>query len=264
MSQVKAIYQEGLLAANRQKEIVKLTLQSQSVRVAHLSKVFGVTEETIRRDLEKLESEGQLKRIHGGAVPLKDGSMELPLIERTVQNIEAKRKIGQKAACFIQDGDIVALDSSTTCLELAKELDDQTIHVLTNALQVVMELGNKPNIQVLNTGGFFDSDHQAFFGQVAERAMEGYHIDKLFLSCKGFHLNWGMSESHEQQAMLKRKLLSIADEVNLLIDSSKLNVKALIKTASIDKINRIITDKDLGLSDRKAMEDCGIEVVICE
>ncbi|KHF41663.1 DeoR/GlpR family DNA-binding transcription regulator [Halalkalibacter okhensis] len=255
--------QEGLLAANRQKEIVKLTLQSQSVRVVHLSKLFGVTEETIRRDLEKLESEGQLKRIHGGAVPLNDGSMELPLIERTVQNINEKRLIGQKAAEFVVDGDIIALDSSTTCLELAKSLDNQSIHVFTNGLPVVMELGNKTSMKVLCTGGFFDEDHHAFFGQVAERSMEGHHIDKLFLSCKGYHVDWGMSESHEQQAMLKRKLLLVADEVNLLIDSSKINVKALINTAPSDRITRIFTDKGALAADINLIEKRGIEVVIC-
>lgn len=258
------MYQEGLLAVNRQKEIVKLVLQSQSVKVVHLSKLFGVTEETIRRDLEKLELEGQLKRIHGGAVPLNDGSMELPIVVRTAQNIESKRLIGKKAADFVLDGDIIALDSSTTCLELAKNLDNQSIHVVTNGLQVVMELGKRSNMRVLCTGGFFNEDHHAFFGQVAERSLEGHHIDKLFISCKGYDPNWGMSESHEQQALLKRKMLSVADEVNLLIDSSKMNVKALINTAPSDRIARIITDKGVSITDIKLIEKRGIEVVICD
>ncbi len=264
MSQTKTPFQEGLLAINRQKEIVKLVLQTQSVRVANLSKMFGVTEETIRRDLEKLESEGQLKRIHGGAVPLDDGSMELPLLERTVQNIDAKIAIGQKAATLVNDGDIIALDSSTTCLELAKRIENKHIHVLTNGIQVVMELGQRPDVTVLCTGGYFNEDHHAFFGHVAERSMEGHHIDKLFLSCKGFHVNWGMSESHEQQAILKKKMLSVADEVNLLLDSSKINVKALINTASLKQIDRIITDSGVDPAVVQKIEAHGIEVLVCD
>ncbi|UGB29309.1 DeoR/GlpR family DNA-binding transcription regulator [Metabacillus sp. B2-18] len=258
----KVVSQEGLLGMNRKKEILKLLTNSGAVRVAQLSKVFGVTEETIRRDLEKLEAEGQLKRVHGGAVPLSESSIELPFLERTVKNIEQKIKIGQMAANYVNDRDIIALDSSSTCLELAKNIGDKKVSVLTNGFFVVQELGQKQDVSVLCTGGYYNADHHAFFGHSAENSIEGLHIGKLFLSCKGFDVNWGISESHEQQAMFKRKLLSIAGQVNLLVDSSKLNVKALIQTAPLEKIHRIITDNGIEDALVKSIENQGIEVVI--
>jgi DeoR/GlpR family transcriptional regulator of sugar metabolism len=172
--------------------------------------------------------------------------------------------IGQKAATLINEGDNIALDSSTTCLELAKNIENKQLSVLTNGMQVVTELGQRSNITMLCTGGYFNEDQHAFFGHIAEKAMEGFHVDKLFLSCKGFHVNWGTSESHEQQAILKRKMLSISDEVNLLVDSSKINVKALIQTATLDKIDRIITDDGIKPATVNLIEKHGIEVMVCK
>ncbi|MCP8615676.1 DeoR/GlpR family DNA-binding transcription regulator [Salirhabdus salicampi] len=255
-------YLEGLLANDRQQEVSKIVNQSGSIRVTQLSRLFGVTEETIRRDLEKLESEGKLKRIHGGAISLDDTSRELPLDDRTTLNIDKKHAIAKKASHFIHDGDIIAVDSSTTCFELIKVIKHKHITLLTNSLLALLELRNNDNVTVFCTGGYYHNDHHAFLGHSAENAITDHSIGKLFLSCKALDPKWGISESHEQQAMMKREFLNVAEEIYLLVDSTKVNYKALVRTSKLDQIHFIITDEAISADTIQKIEEQGVEVIV--
>lgn len=137
------------LAVERQKEIYDLIVQSGTVYVANLSRKFNVTKETIRRDLEALEKEKLIQRTHGGAVLVQ----HTPL-QRQISNLDVKISIAKEALQFIEEDDIIGLDSSDYSLQLAKELDDREITVITNSIPITLELINKPNIRLITIGGY--------------------------------------------------------------------------------------------------------------
>ncbi|UPT59435.1 DeoR family transcriptional regulator [Geobacillus thermoleovorans] len=234
-----------MLAAERQQKIVEIVNERLSVRVSELSKLFSVTEETIRRDLEKLEKENKLKRSHGGAISIRHES-EIDFSEREITNAAEKKAIAQEAVKFIKSGDRIILDASTTAWYLAKALPDIPLTVLTNSIKVAIELSKKEKIQVISTGGMLSPRSLSYVGPLAERSLETYHVDKAFLSCKGIHLESGLSESNEWQALLKKKMMSIADQVILMADSSKFGVRTFVHMADLDCIHHLITDDQIG------------------
>jgi len=235
-----------MLVAERYEKIVEWVDTQGSMRVTELSERCGVTEETIRRDLDKLEQAGRLRRSHGGAVSVKykeELQSEIPYPERAVAHAEEKRRIASEAVKMVESGDRIALDASTTAWYMAAGLPNIPLTVLTNSIKVAAELSNKEQIRVIATGGQLASKSLSFVGPLAERSLDAYHVDKVFLSCKGVHLTKGISESNELQALVKQKMIQIADEVILLADSSKFNIQAFTRVAEMSSVAKVITDQ---------------------
>ncbi|WP_040952646.1 DeoR/GlpR family DNA-binding transcription regulator [Gorillibacterium massiliense] len=231
-----------MLVAERYEKIVELVNERGSIRVSELSDLCQVTEETIRRDLDRLEQNGRLRRSHGGAVSVKDQS-EVPYFEREVTHAAEKQRIAAEAIKLIKPRDRILLDASTTAWYMAAILPDIPLTVLTNSIKVATELSTKERVDVISTGGQLAPTSLSFVGPLAERSLDAYYVDKAFFSCKGVHLTRGASESNELQARIKQKMIEIADEVILLADASKFGVQAFTHVTSLDKVNTIITDK---------------------
>ncbi|WP_077624580.1 DeoR/GlpR family DNA-binding transcription regulator [Sediminibacillus massiliensis] len=232
-----------MLVAERQQKIVELVNERKSIRVSELSRIFSVTEETIRRDLEKLEAEQKLSRSHGGAVSLTpDESNELSFSEREITNVKEKKEIALEAVKHVIEGDKIMLDASTTAWYMAKALPDIPITVLTNSIKVAMELSSRKEVTVISTGGTLLSKSLSYVGPLAESSLETYHVNKAFISCKGLHLEKGISESDEQQARIKKKMMDNADSVFIMIDHSKFGVRAFSWLDGLEAIDHIITD----------------------
>jgi len=234
-----------MLVAERHQKIVNLVNEKLSIRVSELSRIFGVTEETIRRDLEKLEKEELLQRSHGGAVSIKKLQSEVSYLEREVTNAEEKRKIAQKAVSFIEPEDIIVLDASSTTWYMAKELPDMSLTVLTNSIKVAIELSAKEQVKVISTGGLLLPESLSYVGPLAERSLQMYHVNKAFISCKGVHMETGLSDSIEWQALVKRQMMDIADQTILLADSSKFGVRTFTQVAPLHGVKEIITDENI-------------------
>ncbi|MBY0119665.1 DeoR/GlpR family DNA-binding transcription regulator [Paenibacillus sp. FSL L8-0435] len=235
-----------MLVAERYEKIVEWVDTQGSMRVTELSERCGVTEETIRRDLDKLEQAGRLRRSHGGAVSVKykdELQSEIPYPERAIAHAEEKRRIASEAVKMVESGDRIALDASTTAWYMAAGLPNIPLTVLTNSIKVAAELSNKEQIRVIATGGQLASKSLSFVGPLAERSLDAYHVDKVFLSCKGVHLTKGISESNELQGLVKQKMIHIADEVILLADSSKFNIQAFTRVAEMRSVGKVITDQ---------------------
>jgi DeoR family L-fucose operon activator len=241
-----------MLVAERWQRIVQLVNERGSIRVTELSELCNVTEETIRRDLDKLESEGKLMRSHGGAITVKETQQEVPYFERETMNAEQKRNIAREAVKYVLEGDRIILDPSTTAWYMAQHLPNISLVVITNSIKVAIELSTKDKIQVISTGGQLSPRSLSFVGPLAERSLDQYYVDKAFLSCRGLHLERGISESNELQALIKRKMISIADHVTILADYSKIGTQALTQVAAWHEIDRVITD---GRADTKAVRD---------
>ncbi|MFF2093596.1 DeoR/GlpR family DNA-binding transcription regulator [Paenibacillus sp. NPDC058174] len=232
-----------MLVAERYEKIVQLVNERSSIRVSELSELCGVTEETIRRDLDRLEQAGRLRRSHGGAVSVREQQPETPYAEREIMHAEEKKRIAQEALSFIQPNDRILLDASSTAWYMASNLPDIPLTVLTNSIKVAVELSGKEKIEVISTGGLLASRSLSYVGPLAERSLDAYYVNKLFLSCKGVHLEKGISESNELQARIKHKMIGIADQVILLADASKFGVQAFTHVADLSDVNAIITDR---------------------
>ncbi|RAW16805.1 DeoR/GlpR transcriptional regulator [Paenibacillus taichungensis] len=235
-----------MLAAERYDRIVEMVNVKGSMRVSELSEHCRVTEETIRRDLDRLEQAGRLRRSHGGAVSVKEEQPEIPYRVRETTHAEEKKRIALSALSMIQPGDRILLDASTTAGYMAANMPDMPLTVLTNSIQVATELSSRDKIEVISTGGQLAQRSLSFVGPLAERSLETYHVDKLFLSCKGVHLEGGgISESNELQARLKQKMVGISDQVILLADRSKFGVRAFARVTGLNAVHAVITDQSL-------------------
>jgi DeoR family L-fucose operon activator len=231
-----------MLVAERYEKIVQVVNDRGSIRVSDLSKLFDVTEETIRRDLDHLQSLGKLQRSHGGAVKTQESQSEIPYFEREDINVEEKKGIAREAVKHIQTNERIILDASTTAWYMAAILPNIPLTVLTNSIKVALELSSKDKIDVISTGGQLTSKSLSYIGPLAERSLESYYVDKAFISCKGVHLKRGISESNEFQGRLKQRMIGVADKVYLMADYSKFGLQAFTHVASCDKMDVVITD----------------------
>ncbi len=251
-----------MLVAERQHKIIDLVNERKSVRVTELSQIFSVTEETIRRDLEKLEKEKKLSRSHGGAISTSPSeSLEVPYFEREVMNVNEKKEIATEAAKQIVEGDKVILDASTTAWYMAKSLPDKPLTVLTNSIKVAMELSSKQQITVISTGGTLLTKSLSFVGPLADSSLDTYHVNKAFISCKGLHLQHGISESNEQQALIKKKMIESADTVYIMIDHTKFGIQAFSNLGGLEMINHIITDSKVDSRIIQQLEERNLHLI---
>ncbi|SES74925.1 DNA-binding transcriptional regulator of sugar metabolism, DeoR/GlpR family [Salinibacillus kushneri] len=249
----------------RQRKITDLVDQNSAVRVNELSKKFGVSEETIRRDLEKLETDGFLNRIHGGAVKREmEEGVEIPVLRRQETHMEEKEMIAKKAASFIDDGDIIAIDASTTGLQMTKYLKDKGLTIITNSIPVTMELVKEENIEVILIGGYASEGSMSLVGNFAERVIKDYHVDKFFFSCMGVDFKRGVSEIHEAQALVKKQFLDISEKLYLLVDYSKFEKKSLIRLCNLQDVDYLITDNKVSIEKIKELNNLGIKAYIAD
>jgi DeoR/GlpR family transcriptional regulator of sugar metabolism len=243
-----------LLTVERHRRIVEAVSRKSSQRVSELAGQFGVTEETIRRDLERLQDQGYLVRSHGGAVALTGETYEVHHEARESRQRAEKTAIAREALKRILPEDNIIMDSSSTVLLLARILPDIRLTVITNSMQTAMELSGRPLIRVIGIGGTLMSSSLSFVGPLAEKCLADYHVRKAFLSCQGFSVRDGASESNELQALLKARMVEHADERYLLVDGSKVGKKSLSVWAQAGDFTEVITDAG---ADRGALEGLG-------
>ncbi|MBP2655538.1 MAG: transcriptional regulator, DeoR family [Firmicutes bacterium] len=231
-----------MLAIERRQNIVERIRKEQKVHVSNLSQLFSVTEETIRRDLEKLENEGILTRTYGGAVLSQHTNEDLPFPTRTSMNHEIKQAIAQKAADLINDGDTIMVDASTTCLELIYSLKGKkNLTIITNSVKIAHDfIGSNPTI--ISTGGTLRAHSLALTGPIAHSTIKNYYVDMAIISCKGLSLDKGMMESNEPEGDLKKSMIKQAAKVILLADHTKFNKTAFIKLFGFENVDYVITD----------------------
>ena len=181
-----------MFAVERQKHILETLRTEGAVWVSKLSQELGVTEETVRRDLEKLEKQEALVRTHGGAIPIDESNREMSLEKRKYMNTEAKERLAKEAASHVVPGDTIFLDASTTTFYMARELKNmRDITIVTNSMRVITELAGNPSIKVIGVGGFASSN-QSFVGTLASNYIEeNFFATKVFFSSRGVTVNGG-------------------------------------------------------------------------
>ena len=234
-----------MFALERQNTIVRLLKEQGAVSVNRLSTELGVTEETVRRDLEKLEKQELLLRTHGGAVPVESGNQELSLEKRKSTNVDAKIKLAKEAVKHISAGDAIFIDASTTAFYIAKELKKfENITVVTNSLRVLAELNSNYSIKLISVGGMM-SKNQSFVGSLAENNIrDNYFVNKMFFSSRGITKDGGILESNEQECCLKQSMMENSTEKIYICDKTKVGRVGFVKLADFEDVNCIITEKN--------------------
>jgi DeoR/GlpR family transcriptional regulator of sugar metabolism len=250
-----------MLVAERWQKIVQLVNERGSIRVSELSELCHVTEETIRRDLDRLESEGKLIRSHGGAISIRESGTEVPFFERETMHAEQKQAIAKEAVSHIRPHDRIILDASSTAWYMSRILPDIPLTVLTNSIKVAVELAQKEKVQVISTGGQLAAHSLSYVGPLAEQSLDRYNADKAFLSSKGVHAERGISEANEWQAAVKRKMIRIAEQTFVLADSSKFGIRSLAAVADWPDIHCLITDAGTEKAQLEQIRNQGINVV---
>ena len=253
-----------MFALERQKRIIEILNDTGAVSVSRLSAELDVTEETVRRDLEKLEKQELLRRTHGGALPIDDSSGELSLKKRKATNTEAKERLAKAAVELIATGDTVFLDASTTTFYMARELKRQklAVTVITTSLRIIDELADSDTVKLIGIGGTV-SDNRSFVGKFAENSIaENYFASKVFFSAKGIVRGSGILESNEQECAVKQQMIKNSNERYFLCDKSKIGRIGFIKLAGIEEIDGFITEEAIDEDWRKELEELGTKVVI--
>ncbi len=250
-----------MLAAERHRRIMDMLLKAEAVSTVDVAAELGITAETARRDFEALEGEGRLARRHGGAVCVEDGRRDLSLNRRELDHVAEKKEIARLALAQIQPGDTVFFDASSTVFHLASALSNIELTALTNGLKAAMELARRPAIQVILLGGAVSPRSLSCQGALAANALESYHVQKAFLSCRGLDAARGASEANGEQAGLKRRVMALAEQSILLADRTKIGVKAPFLFAPLGEFNILITDCSPPKSIRRAVEQGGGKVI---
>lgn len=236
-----------MLAIERRNAILsKLNLDGKVI-VSELSAEFDVTEETIRRDLEKLDKEGLVKKTYGGAVLVQNFSTDLPHSVRKRANVEAKQKIAEKISTLFSDGDCIMIDASSTALLVLNYIKNlKNITLITNSVEALIELSDKDDWTVFSTGGKLKRGSLSLVGPSAEKTIRSYHVDYAICSSKGIDINRGITDSNEKDSEMKQAIFDSAETKILVIDSSKFDKISLIKVGDVTDVDIIATETEPG------------------
>jgi len=249
-----------MFAENRWREILDIVKNDKEVIVAELAKHFNVTQETIRRDLKKLSSEGRLRRTHGGAVAFQNDNKDAPFSVRESEYIGEKRAIAAAALQYIKEGDRILLDSSSTVSELAKMLPNIPITIITNSANALISLSLLDKAKVILTGGLLDPISLSLEGGAAIEALERYNPNKLFFSCKGVDMERGLSEATEEHAYIKKKMMELSRRKYLLADHSKFGIRSTVFLAELEAVECLITDSGINAAIIEDLKNRGLKV----
>ena len=247
----------------RDQRILDLLQENAHVRVAEFSEYLGVSEATVRRDLDRLQQQGWLERTHGGAFLVERAAPEPPVLQRKSENADEKRRIGELVAALIQEGDTVFIGSGTTALEVAKHLvGREAITVITNAFTVIDVLAQERGITVLTTGGFLRSSELSFIGHIAEQALQELRPQKVIMGIRAISLADGLTNDYVPEVSTDRIIIQSAPEVILVADHSKFGKVSTAFVSPLTAIHKIVTDSGTPSEMLDELRQMGIEVIV--
>jgi len=252
-----------MLAAQRRQKILDMLQEEGAVRVSGLSRIFGVSEVTVRKDLEKLSEQDLVARGHGGAflngVPEQVRTLSLQHRE----NMDKKARIGKAAANLIHDEERIILDAGSTTTEIARHIGHKKhLTVITNALNIALMLGSDYGIETMVTGGEFKPPTLSLTGEKAAAFLENVHVDKLFLATAGVSFDAGLTYPGFSDLPVKKAMIDAASAVYLVADSTKIGKKSLATLGGVALIDFLITDEGIEDRVRRDFEKAGVQIVV--
>ena len=253
-----------MLAIERRNAILEKLQAERRVVVSELSQIYKVSEETIRRDLEKLENDGFAIKSYGGAVINENANVDLPFNIRKKRNVISKQKIAEVISSRIKDGTSIMLDASSTAVYIAKALKERkNLTLITNSIEILIEMFDTPNVNVLSTGGAMREGSFALVGPQTDKMLNSY-VDIAIVSAKGFDLETGMTDTEELHANNKKTMLHAGREKVLAVDSSKFGKTAFTEIGTLEDISMVVTDAKPDEVWLQAFKEYGIECIYPE
>ena len=251
-----------MTAEQRKQKILDLLKEKDSVRVTSLSKLFGVSEVTVRSYLEDLEKKGLLSRVHGGAVSSYKPYYSMNLNQRLETNQRAKVDIAEKVATLIQPNDTVMLNAGTTTLLVFRKFPaDYNLSIVTNSISIALEAAGNPNYSVILVGGSVNTKYQFTYGNDAVRQLKKYHADKLILSVDGISAEQGFSTYYNQEATVDVAMLEQSDCCIIAADHSKFGHSAFAKISDLSVADYIVTGGQISSELAEILEEKGVTVL---
>ncbi len=253
--------------SERREKIISFLKQQGAVQVSDLASHFNVSTVTIRGDLAFLEKLGIATRAYGGALLNEQPGIasERSLATKQTEHLLVKQRIAREAAAMIVPGSAIILDSGTTTYEIALQMGDkQEIIVMTNGMNVANALLDAVDIELLVTGGHLRRSSQSFYGSQAERSLENYHFDMLFLGVDGLTLTQGVTTHNENEARLNRRMCEVAKRIVVVADSSKFNRVSLHRIIDTARIDVLITDTGISHTMHKGLLELGVDIVLVD
>jgi DeoR/GlpR family transcriptional regulator of sugar metabolism len=246
------------LTKKRREAIIAELGRRDSVQIAELSRLFGVSEVTIRRDIRCLEASGALRRIHGGAIHPSAS---------TAPHDDRKHRIGRAAATMVVSDDRIILDSGSTALQVAVHLPDDVLRsgklsIITASLPVVNQLATQAGVHLIVLGGVFLPEYQVMIGPNTLDALRGLHADKMFLGTDGLTFSCGVTTANVLEAEVDRAMVRAASQIIVVTESSKIGGIGLANIMPLTEIHTLITDSDAPADFVAQLRAAGIEVIL--
>ena len=267
--QITTIDMQGNVASSkgRRSSILQILRENSNVSVAELSKRFGVSEVTIRKDLNLLKERNLLVRTRGGAITSDSGAVEneVSLRFKTLAHYREKSAIGRAASALIEEGDTIIIDSGTTALQVARNLQKfKNLTILTNALNVAQEVLSYKRFNVILLGGSIRNSSESVVGALAELNLKMFNCDKVFMGVDSFNLENGISTPSIEEANINQIMIQRSRKVIAVFDSSKVNKRALAFIAGLDQIDTIVTDEGMEKSMQKRLKSLKVNLITVE
>lgn len=239
--------QSDLAPFQRQQMLFEYINRHGSATVKHLAETFYLHEATVRRDLNALSRAGQITRVRGGAAMMEGLQAEIPLYVRETTFREIKRELARKAAGMVKDGNTIFIDSSSTATMMTPFLEGkQNLRIVTDGAQTSLQLSRLKDAQIFSVGGCLGGNSLSYIGPIALQNLSLFHFDYAFFSCRGVHLENGLTDTTEEEAFFRKLLIERSEHAVLLIDHSKIGVTSFFAISPLRAIQTLITDARLG------------------
>lgn len=252
-----------MFANERYEYILNKINKDNSVTVSDLIVELNVSIETIRRDLLFLEKAGKLRRVHGGAISINQTKDFSVLEKRLEENIKQKNELTKKAMKYIEENDIIAIDSGSTAVIFANALKEnfKKLTIITHSIEVINILSDCTDFNIISTGGMYLAKEKAFYGTIATDTLSNLHFTKSFVFPSAISLKNGIQDFCYELIDIQKLLIKNGSQVFFLADSSKFEKTANITLASINKSYNIITDNDISDTLKKLYKENDIKII---
>ncbi|MBX2997056.1 MAG: DeoR/GlpR transcriptional regulator [Caldilineaceae bacterium] len=250
----------SLSLVERQDALRRRIQQQSRITVAEICAEFAVSEATARRDLDALTEQGDVRRVHGGALALRSAPPEPPVLQRTVEQADLKKRIGQVAAAEIVDGETIFLGSGTTVYEVARHLAGREVTVITNSLLVINELSQAPKISLISLGGAFRRSELSFIGHITEQSLAELRADRVIIGIRAVDPEEGLTNDYLAETRTDRAILRIGRQVILVADHTKIGRVSTAFVAPVAAIHTLVTTREIDSRLVAPFESKGVQV----
>jgi DeoR family transcriptional regulator of aga operon len=246
----------------RQQELARLFERTGRLSVSQICEQYGISEATARRDLDVLAEEGRIRRVHGGAILIRQAAPEEPILARSHENTTEKERIGRAAAVLINDGETIFLGSGTTVLEVARNLTERNLTVITNSLPVINLLAERINITLIALGGSLRVTELSFIGHITEAALAELRADRVIIGTRAISVEQGMTNDYLPETLTDRAILNIGREIVIVADHTKCGLVSTVFLAPLSAMHTLVTDEGTDVEFINAIKAQGINPIV--